>query len=317
MAPKDDLSRSETIFDRFREAVVLAKSLNFNVASALLHISQPTLTRHIANLERELGFKLFTRFPMALTPEGQYFIAATEKLIADYDKVIAQCRDMAKRSQEAIVINMVFASSSLWGNLVHHAVSQFHGRHPELPMPCFFQNRAIPIDASVFSGESDAGIVFREPSLLPDGCACQLLAEFPLAVYFSGDSPLNGCERVTLEDLSSQHLLCPTSPQLRATFDGAVDVFRRNGCEPRYRVREVNEFGSVPFLLAEDEFVFGNAQGGAALPVTSPLGGRPLAAEKNSYPVYLIYRTDSRKPSFNEFVQLCLDAAREVPRGEE
>ena len=150
MAPKDDLSRSETIFDRFREAVVLAKSLNFNVASALLHISQPTLTRHIANLERELGFKLFTRFPMALTPEGQYFIAATEKLIADYDKVIAQCRDMAKRSQEAIVINMVFASSSLWGNLVHHAVSQFHGRHPELPMPCFFQNRAIPIDASVF-----------------------------------------------------------------------------------------------------------------------------------------------------------------------
>ena len=140
MAPKDDLSRSETIFDRFREAVVLAKSLNFNVASALLHISQPTLTRHIANLERELGFKLFTRFPMALTPEGQYFIAATEKLIADYDKVIAQCRDMAKRSQEAIVINMVFASSSLWGNLVHHAVSQFHGRHPELPMPCFFQN---------------------------------------------------------------------------------------------------------------------------------------------------------------------------------
>lgn len=68
MAPKDDLSRSETIFDRFREAVVLAKSLNFNVASALLHISQPTLTRHIANLERELGVQALHPFSHGAHP---------------------------------------------------------------------------------------------------------------------------------------------------------------------------------------------------------------------------------------------------------
>ena len=61
------------MLDYAREFLVLAKQLNFVRAAETLHISQPTLTRHIAYLEQELGFKLLNRSPMALTEAGQSF----------------------------------------------------------------------------------------------------------------------------------------------------------------------------------------------------------------------------------------------------
>lgn len=39
--------------------LVIANEKNFTKASQLLHITQPTLSRQIAQLEKELGTKLF------------------------------------------------------------------------------------------------------------------------------------------------------------------------------------------------------------------------------------------------------------------
>lgn len=306
---------SEALFSRFREAVALAKTLNFNTTAALLHISQPTLTRHIAALEKELGFKLFNRFPMELTPEGQFFVTATEKLLSDYDGIIGQCREMARRSQEAIVLNMVMASNSLWSNIFYEGISVIQERYPEAAIPHFCQNRSLPIDASVFAGVADIGMVFRVPEIIPEGFTCELLTEFPLAAFFRRDNILAGREAVTFDDLADQYLVCPTNPQLRATFDGAVDTFLRNGHEPLYRVREFNDFDRIKFLLEPDEFVFGNAEGHLMTSASTLLAGSPLRAEFTDYPVYLIYRADSSKPLVKTFVSICHSIAKRM-RGE-
>ena len=93
------------------------------------------------------------------------------------------------------------------------------------------------------------GVVFREPANLPDNFVCELLAEMPLAVYFTNNSPLVSLETVSFDDLSDKYLVCPTNPQLQTMFDGAVDTFRRNGLEPTTAFATMRTFIVSPTYL--------------------------------------------------------------------
>ena len=57
-------------------AVVLAEEMNFTRAAERLNITQPALSKQIAELERRLGFPVFKRNQkrVELTEAGQVFI---------------------------------------------------------------------------------------------------------------------------------------------------------------------------------------------------------------------------------------------------
>ena len=64
--------------------VATAQELNMTKAAQKLLVSQPALSRQIADLEDELGVKLFNRQPLhlTLTPSGQYFLEQAKEILA-------------------------------------------------------------------------------------------------------------------------------------------------------------------------------------------------------------------------------------------
>lgn len=64
-------------------AVLLAQTRNFSKVAEELEISQPTLSKHISNLEQELGVQLFDRehVPLAVTPAGEFFVKEAQELL--------------------------------------------------------------------------------------------------------------------------------------------------------------------------------------------------------------------------------------------
>ena len=65
-------------------AVVLARHRHFGQAAAVLKISQPTLSRNIAALEKQLGLRVFERSnrDVVATPAGEEVIRMAEELVA-------------------------------------------------------------------------------------------------------------------------------------------------------------------------------------------------------------------------------------------
>lgn len=74
----------------FREFIVTAQSRSLNEAAKKLFISTPTLSRHLAEIEKKVGSTLIRRDGMdfSLTPQGEVFLENAFALAEAYDKTI-------------------------------------------------------------------------------------------------------------------------------------------------------------------------------------------------------------------------------------
>jgi hypothetical protein len=70
-------------FRLLRYAVVVAEELHFSSVAQQLHVSQPSLSKQILQLEESLGFKLFhrTKQHVEITPAGYRFVADARKAL--------------------------------------------------------------------------------------------------------------------------------------------------------------------------------------------------------------------------------------------
>ena len=68
--------------------LMVAREENITKAAALLHVTQPTLSRQLMQLEEELGAKLFDRtgHSVALTEEGISFRIRARDIVALAEK---------------------------------------------------------------------------------------------------------------------------------------------------------------------------------------------------------------------------------------
>ena len=70
--------------------LMVAREENITRAAQQLHVTQPTLSRQLVQLERELGAKLFTRssHSIVLTDEGILLKRRAQELLALADKTV-------------------------------------------------------------------------------------------------------------------------------------------------------------------------------------------------------------------------------------
>ena len=277
-------------------------------AASELHISQPSLTRHIASLERELGFRLLNRRTMNLTSAGRFYLGAISNLITELDEIVEQGRRIDAERETGLTVNMLSSSNNEFSNIVYESMSLLQSRHPYAPSVSLLNDDQLSIDQSVFLGKADVGIVLSMPADLPEGFACELLIELPLVVWLHKDNPLAQRTSITLEDLKNCYLVNPSTPKLLTAFEGAVETFRKYGLEPKRRMKTLTEFDRAPFALQPDEMLLKTANtANISMPATF-LTEVKFAEPAPKYRVYLLYRKD-RSPYTSEFAKICHDVA--------
>lgn len=109
-----------------RYFVAVAEQGHFGRAAAALHITQPSLSRQIRGLERQLGTTLLLRTPRGseLTDAGRAFLAHAEPMLAAAVRAAAHARAAAapRRLTVGYTTNLVVAA----------AVRDLRVRHPDV-----------------------------------------------------------------------------------------------------------------------------------------------------------------------------------------
>lgn len=103
--------------DQLTAFIALARTGNISQTAHALHISQPTLSRHIAQLESKLGMALFDRHhrPMRLTDAGRFFLEHITPSVDDIQHVITLTQNF--KNKETDVLTIGFVASVLYGLL--------------------------------------------------------------------------------------------------------------------------------------------------------------------------------------------------------
>ena len=184
--------------------LMVAREENITKAANLLHVTQPTLSRQMMQLEEELGVKLFSRgkYHIVLTDDGMLLKRRAQEIIDLVDKTAQEfSRDEEPLNGEIAVgcgetRNMTFLSRKM---------ADFRQIHPMVHFSVY-SAIADDIKERIEKGIVDVGL-FMEPVDIGRYEFIRLPVKERWGVLVRGDSPLAGKDRVTAQDLKNVPLL--------------------------------------------------------------------------------------------------------------
>lgn len=152
---------SDVDIELMREFVVFSRYLNFSKAAGQLNMAQPTLSSHVASMERELGFDLVHRGKrLRLTPAGKRFCAEAERMVADYDETLANCRTLAAQKAGSITFERPIRQGGI-DREFDYLLLLFQEKYPAITV-----RKQTTTDLSLRdileSGTADAAFVFND-----------------------------------------------------------------------------------------------------------------------------------------------------------
>ncbi|HEV2605282.1 MAG TPA: LysR substrate-binding domain-containing protein [Microvirga sp.] len=132
-------------------------------AAELLDITQPAVSRTVAELERVVGFALFERIRGRLvpTPEAKLLLAEVEQSFVGLDRLRAEAARIRDFGAGSIRIASLAALGS---TLVPRAIRAFQVRHPDVPLTLQVHSSA-QVRALVANGSFDLGLAANEIEL--------------------------------------------------------------------------------------------------------------------------------------------------------
>lgn len=106
--------------------IELAYTLSYTKTSEILDISQPTLSKAISHLEKELGYPLFIKRGrrIELSKKGKLFLSYAEKAINTLNEGIVK----AERVVESINVGSV---TSMQLNILPNIIKKYQDKHPD------------------------------------------------------------------------------------------------------------------------------------------------------------------------------------------
>lgn len=217
-------------FRQLRYFLAVAEHLHFTLAAERLGIAQPPLSQQIMKLEREIGTRLFIRYPrrVELTEAGMIFRERAQRVLDEANDALEQVK-MAARGESGH-LSIGFAGSTVFHPRVAAVLRAFRESYPAVKMRTEESNSVALLD-KLADGGVDCAMI-RLPLASPAMRVTTLVEERMIAVLPAGHA-LEREADVEIRQLSGDPFILfprPIGPEL---YDSIIAACHADGFSPR------------------------------------------------------------------------------------
>jgi LysR family cyn operon transcriptional activator len=241
-----DLNRIELRHLRYFLAV--ADTAHFTRAAARLHVTQPTLSHQIRQLEGQLELRLFDRVGrrVKLTAAGETLLPHARRVLRELDQAQAALGELHGLKRGLLRVGIVQTVNAC---VIPEIVARFSAEHGGVRVECG-EMAVAEIESDLEAGKLDLGISFLPPSR--KGLAGEKLFTEELVAVVAANHKLAARRQLRMQDLASQPLAL-LSPKYctRQLIDRA---FAEAAVSPDLRV-EMNSVASILSTVRRTELM--------------------------------------------------------------
>lgn len=215
---------------RLKVFYTVARNLSFSKASHILYISQPAVSKHIAELEREFATRLFDRLgnKIQLTTSGELLLTHAEQIIKDYERMAFEMNRLQHKASGELRVG---ASTTISQYILPEILASFLLAYPEVHIDMLSGN-SNEIEDYLKAGRIDIGLVegiARQP-----GLKYSKFMKDELVAIVSNRHPLATCDEISIDELKTQPLV------MREFGSGSLDVIEQRLLEQDVRLSDLN-----------------------------------------------------------------------------
>ncbi|AQT79228.1 hypothetical protein B1R94_08020 [Mycolicibacterium litorale] len=184
-------------------AVAVADAGSFTAAARRCHVSQSALSTQVAQLENELGARLFTRTTrrVSLTESGVLFIPGARQLLADTANLRAQVSAHSTASRSTLRVGGTQTANRVLQ--LPAALGELHRRHPRVRITMTTGPSTELLDA-IIGGTLDVGLASMVPGPLDSAVVFRALCPpEPLVAIVPAAAVRDGRTSVGLSELAT------------------------------------------------------------------------------------------------------------------
>lgn len=250
-------------FDTLYEFIELGNCLSFSKAAQKLYISQPTLSSHITELEKEIGAKLVTRErPVKLTAAGRLFYQNANTLVELYDETIEACKGLdASNELGSLTIKIAYAFEVV-KTPMRKLIASFRKEHPSIDVTVISGETGSLVDdlklgkinGGFFSTSFDECLVhFKEEAHVE----AVLMNQSSLALWMRPSNLLAKKEKMSIYDLEGRDYPMPSGERFSELTMAAQEVLDAYNIKPHCRNEHVDSFADYLYGIRENDVFLG------------------------------------------------------------
>ncbi len=196
-----------------RYFLAAAQEENITRAADILHVTQPTLSRQIMDLERELGVTLVLRGKngLRLTEDGRFFRQRAQEIVELADRLE---KSFAERQSDISGMVVIGASETVGGQTLARLIKKFSEKYP-LVQFAMYNETVDNVKDRLDKGLVDIGLLL-EPVDVTKYDYVRLSQQDTWGLLVRDDSPLANRETLSAEDVALCPLILPLRESVRA-----------------------------------------------------------------------------------------------------